>query len=147
MQQLTYQSPLSTRYASKEMSQIFSPQFKYSTWRKLWVALAEAESELGLPISEAQIAELNAHIQDIDFSLADAYEKQLQHDVMAHIHAYGDQCPEARAIIHLGATSCYVTDNTDIIQMREGLKLLLTKLSKVIRQLKEFAKKTKSWLV
>ncbi len=135
-----YQSPLSVRYASKEMSELFSAQYKHSTWRKLWAALAEGQKELGLPITNAQIAELNAHIEDIDFERVNTYENQLHHDVMAHIHAYGDQCPEARPIIHLGATSCYLTDNTDLIQMREGFKLLLPKLKTVIRQLCQFAK-------
>lgn len=135
----SYQSPLSARYASQEMSSLFSAQYKHSTWRKLWIALAEAEQELGLPISPIQIVELKAHADDIDFDAVAIYEKQLHHDVMAHIHAYGDQCPEARAIIHLGATSCYVTDNTDLIQMREGLGLLIPKLALVIKQLSRFA--------
>lgn len=136
-----YQSPLVTRYASQEMSYLFSAQFKHVTWRKLWIALAEAEAELGLPITPQQIQELKQHQDTIDFVLAAQYEKQFNHDVMAHIHTYGDQCPLARPIIHLGATSCYVTDNTDLIQMREGLTLLIKRLETVIKQLMEFAKK------
>lgn len=134
-----YESPLSVRYASSEMSNTFSPIFKYSTWRQLWVALAEAESELGLPVSKHQIEELSRHIHTIDFTVADKYEKELQHDVMAHIQAYGDQCPVARPIIHLGATSCFVTDNGDLIQMRQGFQLLLSKLKTIIQQLSQFA--------
>jgi len=139
----TYQSPLAGRYASPEMKRLFSSQFKHSTWRKLWVALAEAEQELGLPISGDQINELRNHIDQIDFQLVADYEKDLQHDVMAHIHAYGDLCPSARPIIHLGATSCFVTDNADLIQMKEGIRQLLFKLEKVIEQLSEFALKHK----
>lgn len=139
-----YQSPLSHRYASKEMNELFSPHYKYSTWRKLWVALAEVQKELGLPITNSQIAQLKSHVEDIDFAIADGYEKQVHHDVMAHILAYGDQCPEAKPIIHLGATSCYVTDNTDLIQMREGLGILLPKLKSVIKQLSQFALKHRS---
>lgn len=116
-----YENPLCTRYASKEMKHIFSADVKFSTWRKLWIALAEAEMELGLDITEEQIAEMKEHIYDIDYEAADKYEHKLRHDVMAHIHAYGDVCPNARPIIHLGATSCYVGDNTDIIQMRDAL--------------------------
>ncbi|MCA9170257.1 MAG: adenylosuccinate lyase, partial [Planctomycetales bacterium] len=110
-----YQNPLNSRYASTEMSHLWGPQRKFSTWRRLWVALAEAEAELGLDITAAQIESLRAHLDDIDFTAAEAYERKLRHDVMAHVHAYGDACPDARAIIHLGATSCYVTDNTDLI--------------------------------
>src|SRR5581483_1351398 len=110
------------------MSALWSPQTKHSTWRKLWVALAEAERELGLDISQAQIDELRAHVEDIDFAAAAKYERQLRHDVMAHVHTYGDACPSARPIIHLGATSCYVTDNSDLILMRRGLELLRGKL-------------------
>lgn len=134
-----YQSSLVTRYASSQMSEIFSAQYKYSTWRKLWVALAEAEAELGLPISQEQIHELKSFIDKIDFSLAQKYESEVHHDVMAHIHAYGDQCPGARPIIHWGATSCYVTDNTDLLQIREGIKILLETLKKAIKQLAKFA--------
>ncbi len=137
----SYQSPLTNRYASAEMNRIFSAQFKYSTWRRLWVALAQAELTLGLPISRDQIAQMSEHIENIDFELAEKYEKELHHDVMAHIHAFGDQCPLARPIIHLGATSCYLTDNTDIIQMRDALQILIYKLVRVINQLAEFAQK------
>jgi adenylosuccinate lyase len=135
----TYQSPLSTRYASGEMQAIFSDQFKYSTWRRLWIALAQAEMELGLPITKDQVAALTKYAENINFEAATEHEKSLQHDVMAHIHAYGDQCPQARPIIHLGATSCYVTDNTDIIQMRKALQILTAKLVQVLQQLAHFA--------
>lgn len=135
-----YQSPLSSRYASTEMLKVFSSQYKYSTWRRLWLTLAEAQKCLGLPISEEQIQELAAHVDTVNFAEAENYEKKLQHDVMAHIHAYGDQCPLARAIIHLGATSCYVTDNTDLIQMRAAMQILSDKLRRVISQLADFAR-------
>jgi len=134
-----YDNPLISRYASRDMSRLWSPQVRHSTWRKLWVALAEAERELGLEISAEQIAELKAHVDDIDFAAAAAYEKRLRHDVMAHVHAYGDVCPTARPIIHLGATSCYVTDNTDLLLMRQGLELLVGKLAAVIDHLARFA--------
>lgn len=134
-----YHSPLSNRYASEEMSALFSPHFKFTTWRKLWIALAKAQKTLGLPITDQQIAHMQNAIENIDFSTAEEYEKKFRHDVMAHIHAFGDLCPDARGIIHLGATSCYVTDNTDLIQMREGLKILRNKLLQVIRQLHPFA--------
>jgi adenylosuccinate lyase len=134
-----YDNPLISRYASRDMSRLWSPQVRHSTWRKLWVALAEAERELGLEITAAQIAELRAHVDDIDFAAAAAYEKRLRHDVMAHVHAYGDICPTARPIIHLGATSCYVTDNTDLLLMRQGLELLIGKLAAVIDHLARFA--------
>jgi adenylosuccinate lyase len=134
-----YDNPLIGRYASVEMSHLWSPQVKHSTWRRLWVALAEAEAELGLDISRRQIDELRAHVDDIDFVAAARYEKQLRHDVMAHVHAYGDVCPTARPIIHLGATSCYVTDNTDLILMRRGLELLQSKLVATIDGLARFA--------
>lgn len=134
-----YQSPLSQRYASDEMSLIFSPYYKYHTWRKLWIALAKAQKALGLPITDKQIAALEKAAEKIDHSQAEAYEKKFRHDVMAHIHAFGDQCPEARGVIHLGATSCFVTDNTDLIQMRDALQLLRNKLVQVIRQLRSFA--------
>jgi adenylosuccinate lyase len=137
----TYQSPLAERYASHSMQHIFSPNFKYSTWRRLWVALAQAQLTLGLPVTQEQIAEMSAHIEDIDFAAVAKYEKLLKHDVMAHIYAYGDQCPLARPIIHLGATSCYVTDNTDIIQIRDGLQILIIKIVQVIRQLSDFSRK------
>lgn len=139
-----YENPLISRYASAEMSRLWSEQRKHSTWRKLWVALAEAEAELGLPITPQQIAELRAHTDDIDFTVARAYEKKLRHDVMAHVHAYGDVCPSARAIIHLGATSCYVTDNTDLILLREGLQMVARRLAGVIQSLAAFAKTHRS---
>jgi adenylosuccinate lyase len=134
-----YDNPLISRYASPEMSALWSPQRKFSTWRRLWVALAEAEAELGLPISRQQIDELRAHMDDIDFAAAARYERKLRHDVMAHVHAYGDLCPQARPIIHLGATSCYVTDNTDLLLLREGLELLRGRLAAVIDALAAFA--------
>ena len=121
------------------MSWLFSPQYKFQTWRRLWVALAEAEAEVGLDISQEQIAELRAHIEDINFAVAEAQEKKLRHDVMAHIYAYGEQCPKARGIIHLGATSAFVGDNTDLIQMREGLQLVRTRLVNVMEALAQFA--------
>jgi adenylosuccinate lyase len=136
-----YHSPLSHRYASEEMSYLFSPYYKVLTWRKLWIALARAQKHLGLPITDAQILSLETHCKQIDFERAEAHEKTMRHDVMAHIHTFGEQCPEARAILHLGATSCYVTDNTDLIQMREALLLLRNKTVQVIRQLSLFAEK------
>jgi adenylosuccinate lyase len=135
----TYENPLITRYSSRQMSQIWSAQTKHSTWRRLWVALAEAERELGLDISEAQIAQLREHVDDIDFDNADRHERQLRHDVMAHVHAYRDQCPDAGGIIHLGATSCYVTDNTELIQIRSSLQLIRKRLVRVIDRLARFA--------
>lgn len=135
----SYQSPLSSRYASDQMLEIFSPNKKFSTWRRLWVALARAEMELGLPVTSAQVAELEAHLTDIDYEAAAQWEKKLRHDVMAHIHAYGQLCPNAMPIIHLGATSCYVGDNTDIILMREGLELIRDELVQTIQKLGEFA--------
>lgn len=134
-----YQSPLSERYASKEMQYIFSPDKKFKTWRKLWIALAETEKELGLPITDEQIAELKAHAEDINYDVAKAREKEVRHDVMSHVYAYGVQCPKAKGIIHLGATSCYVGDNTDIILMTEALQLVRRKLLNVIRELADFA--------
>jgi adenylosuccinate lyase len=128
------------RYASPEMAQLFSPPFKYATWRRLWVALARAQKRLGLPITDVQIQALEARVEAIDFDRAAEYEKRFRHDVMAHIHAYADVCPEARPIIHLGATSCFVTDNTDLIQMRQGLRLLAAKTVSVIRSLATFAR-------
>lgn len=136
---LNYDNPLIARYASQEMSHLWGPQRKFSTWRRLWVALAEAESELGLPITAEQIAELKAHLDDIDFGVAADYEKKLRHDVMAHVHTYGDVCPNARGIIHLGATSCYVTDNTDTILLREAMQLIRKRLVTVIDRLAKFA--------
>ncbi len=139
-----YQSPLSERYASREMQYIFSPQKKFTTWRSLWIALAETEKELGLPITDEQIEELKAHRDDINFEAAKEREKQVRHDVMSHVYAYGLQCPKAKGIIHLGATSCYVGDNTDIILMTEALKLVRKKLINVIDELAKFAKQYKS---
>jgi len=136
-----YENPLISRYASTEMSQLFSPQHKHSTWRRLWVSLAEAEAELGLPVSSEQIAQLKEHVDDIDFKVAAKYERELRHDVMAHVHAYGDQCPDARPIIHLGATSCFVTDNTDLILHRQALQLVCSRLAAVIHSLAVFAEK------
>ncbi|WP_443715634.1 adenylosuccinate lyase [Ruminococcus bromii] len=148
----TYESPLSARYASKEMQYIFSPEMKYifspdkkfRTWRKLWIALAESEKELGLPITQEQIDELKAHAEDINYEVAQEREKIVRHDVMSHVYAYGVQCPNAKGIIHLGATSCYVGDNTDIIIMTEGLKLIRNKLITVIRNLSKFADEYKA---
>ena len=134
-----YTSPLSERYASKEMQYIFSPDMKFQTWRKLWVALAEAEMELGLPITKEQIQELKDNEKDINYEVAKAREKEVRHDVMSHVYAYGVQCPKAKGIIHLGATSCYVGDNTDIIIMTEALKLVKKKLLNVLSKLAAFA--------
>jgi adenylosuccinate lyase len=134
-----YENPLIRRYASPEMSRLWGDQKKFRTWRQLWVWLAEAEAELGLPISPAQIDELRRTIDNIDFAAAEAHEHRLRHDVMAHVHAYGDQCPQARGIIHLGATSCYVTDNADLMLMRDGLNILAGRLAAVIDQLGTFA--------
>ena len=138
-----YVSPLCERYADEKMQKIFSPDNRYSTWRKLWVALAESEKQLGLNITDAQIEELKAHIYDIDYEKEAEYESKLRHDVMAHIYAYGDVCPDARAIIHLGATSCYVTDNADILLMREGLCEIRTLLVNAIAAVSDFAEKYK----
>ena len=138
-----YVSPLSERYASKEMQYIFSPDMKFRTWRKLWIALAETEKELGLPITQEQIDELKAHKDDINYDVAKERERQVRHDVMSHVYAYGVQCPKAKGIIHLGATSCYVGDNTDIIVMTEALKLVKKKLVNVIAELAKFAEKYK----
>ena len=139
-----YQSPLSERYASKEMQYIFSPDKKFRTWRKLWIALAETEKELGLPITQEQIEELKAHAEDINYDVAKAREKEVRHDVMSHVYAYGVQCPKAKGIIHLGATSCYVGDNTDIIVMTEALRLVRKKLINVIAELADFAEQYRS---
>jgi adenylosuccinate lyase len=136
-----YENPLISRYASREMATLWGDQRKFSTWRRLWVALAEAEAELGLPVTKAQIAELRAHTDDIDFDAAEQYERKLRHDVMAHVHAYGDLCPAARPIIHLGATSCYVTDNTDLILIREALQMVAGRLATAIVALADFAQK------
>ena len=139
-----YQSPLSERYASKEMQYIFSPDMKFKTWRKLWIALAESEMELGLNITQEQVDELKAHADDINYDVAKEREKLVRHDVMSHVYAYGVQCPKAKGIIHLGATSCYVGDNTDIIVMTEALKLVRKKLINVINELAKFADKYKN---
>lgn len=138
-----YESPLNSRYASKEMKYIFSSDMKFKTWRKLWIALAEAEKELGLNITDEQIEELKANQNNINYEVAEAREKEVRHDVMSHVYAYGVQCPKAKGIIHLGATSCYVGDNTDIILMTEGLKLIHKKIVNVIKYLKDFALKYK----
>ncbi len=140
----TYESPLSSRYASDEMLRLFSADKKFSTWRCLWVALARGEMELGLPVTAEQVAELEAHLDDINYDSAAQWERKLRHDVMAHIHAYGEQCPKAMPIIHLGATSCYVGDNTDLILMREGLGLIRDKLVRVLAVLADFSDKYKS---
>ena len=139
-----YVSPLSERYASKEMQYIFSPDMKFKTWRKLWIALAETEKELGLPITEEQIEELKAHAEDINYDVAKERERVVRHDVMSHVYAYGQQCPKAKGIIHLGATSCYVGDNTDIIIMREALRLVRKKLINVMAELAKFADEWKN---
>jgi len=139
-----YQSPLSERYASKEMQYIFSPDMKFRTWRKLWIALAETEKELGLNITQEQIDELKEYAEDINYDVAKEREKKVRHDVMSHVYAYGVQCPKAKGIIHLGATSCYVGDNTDIIVMTEALKLAKRKLVNVIAKLAKFANKYKA---
>jgi adenylosuccinate lyase len=139
-----YESPLSKRYASSEMQYLFSDENKFRTWRRLWIALAEAERELGLPITEQQIAELKEHADDINYDVAAAREKEVRHDVMAHVYAYGEQCKNARGIIHLGATSCYVGDNTDLIIMYDALRLILSKLVNSVALLARFADKYKS---
>ncbi len=134
-----YKSPLCSRYASREMQELFSEDTKFKTWRKLWIALAEAEKELGLPITDEQLDELRANVDNINYDVARAKEKEVRHDVMSHVHAYGEQCPKAKGIIHLGATSCYVGDNTDLILANEGLKLIHKKLICVIAALSDFA--------
>ena len=140
-----YSNPLSERYASKEMQEIFSQDKKFRTWRRLWIALAETEMELGLDrISKEQIDEMKAHQDDINYDVAREREKLVRHDVMSHVYAYGVQCPKAAGIIHLGATSCYVGDNTDIIIMTEALKLVKKKLINVVAELADFAEKYKS---
>lgn len=139
-----YQSPLSQRYASKEMQALFSNDKKFTTWRRLWIALAESEKELGLDITEEQIEELKAHALDINYDVAKAREKEVRHDVMSHVYAYGVQCPKAKGIIHLGATSCYVGDNTDLIIMHEALELVQKKIVNVLEKLEEFALKYKN---
>ena len=139
-----YETPFSSRYASPEMQYLFSPDNKFRTWRRLWIALAEAERELGLPITEEQIAEMKSHAEDINYDVAAAREKEVRHDVMAHVYAYGQQCPSARGIIHLGATSCYVGDNTDLIIQYEALRLILKKLVNAVALLSRFADQYKS---
>lgn len=134
-----YQSPLGQRYASQDMLFLFSPQYKHSTWRRLWIVLAEEQRKLGLSISQQQIQELKDHVDSIDFERAAEWEKSLRHDVMAHVHTYGEQCPLAKPIIHLGATSCYVTDNSELIQLRSGMRILQKKLVQLLKQLKRFA--------
>ena len=140
----SYISPFSTRYASKEMQFIFSEDNKFRTWRKLWIALAKAEKKQGLDITDEQIAELEAHADDINYDDAQRREKECRHDVMSHVYAYGLQCPKAAGIIHLGATSCYVGDNTDVIIMREGLQVVRRKLLNVMNLLANFADKYKA---
>lgn len=135
----TYSNPLAGRYASEAMRFNFSPQKKFTTWRKLWLALAESERELGLPISEEQIDELRATVDELNLEVAEEYERKLRHDVMSHVHAWGDQCPKARGILHLGATSCYVTDNTDAILLRDGVRMIRRQLVSLIKHLREFA--------
>lgn len=139
-----YENPLISRYASRDMAKLWSDQTKHGTWRRLWLALAETEKELGLDITDAQITEMKAHLDDIDFAAAAKYEKALRHDVMAHVHTFGDVCPTARPIIHLGATSCYVTDNTDLILMKRGLTLLAERLATVIDKFASFSAKHRS---
>ena len=138
-----YVSPLSTRYASREMQYLFSEEHKFRTWRKLWIALARAEHQLGLPITDEQIAELESHADDVNFEVAQEREKQVRHDVMSHVYAYGQQCPNAAGIIHLGATSCYVGDNTDVLILRDASKLVLKKAAQVLRNLSAFARQYK----
>ena len=140
----TYESPLSSRYASKEMKFLFSPDMKFRTWRRLWIALAEAEKELGLPVTQEQIDEMKQHQDEINYEVAQAREKEVRHDVMAHVYAFGVQCPKAAPIIHLGATSCYVGDNTDVIVMTEALRLVRDKLVRVLRVLSGFAEEYRS---
>ena len=144
MSRNTYESPLSSRYADQEMKFLFSPDFKFSTWRRLWIALAESEMELGLPVTQEQIDEMKQHVTDINYEVAEAREKVVRHDVMSHVYAFGQQCPKAMPIIHLGATSCYVGDNTDIIIMTEALRVVRRKLVDVIRVLAHFADEQKS---
>ena len=141
MNESAYVSPFSSRYASKEMSYLFSAKYKIITFRRLWISLAKAQRQMGLPIEKEQISQMEKHLEKIDFAAADAYEKQFRHDVMAHIHAFGDECPDAKPIIHLGATSCFVTDNADLIQFKEALHLLLGKLVYVLKLLAHFAAK------
>uniref|UniRef100_A0A673FX11 Adenylosuccinate lyase n=1 Tax=Sinocyclocheilus rhinocerous TaxID=307959 RepID=A0A673FX11_9TELE len=138
---MKYRSPLVSRYASKEMAYNFSDRNKFTTWRRLWLYLAKAEKELGLPITDAQVSEMESHLEDIDFVMAAEEERKLRHDVMAHVHTFAHCCPTAAPIIHLGATSCYVGDNTDLIMLRDGFDILLPKLARVIDRLANFAEK------
>ena len=140
----SYESPFCTRYASDEMQFVFSADKKFTTWRKLWVALARAEMKLGLPVTQQQVEQLEANVDNIDYEVADERERLVRHDVMAHVYAYGEVCPDAKGIIHLGATSCYVGDNTDIIIMRDALKIVRRKLINVIAQLSDFAMEYKA---
>lgn len=139
----TYQNPLTQRYASREMQQIFSPETKFRTWRRLWIALAEAEKELGLNISQEQIEEMRANQDNINYEVAARREAEVRHDVMAHVYAFGEQCPSAKPIIHLGATSAYVVDNTDLILMHRALSLIKAKVVSTINALAEFAQRYK----
>ena len=139
----SYISPLSTRYASKEMQYLFSDEHKFRTWRRLWIALAKAEQQLGLPITDAQIAELTAHAEDVNYEVAEERERLVRHDVMSHVYAYGQQCPAAAGIIHLGATSCYVGDNTDVLILRDAARIILRKSAQVLRNLAAFARQYK----
>jgi len=139
MERNIYENPLTSRYASPEMSFVWSPQKKFGTWRRLWIALAAAEQKLGLGISDEQLEEMRANAEDINFEVAEAKEKELRHDVMSHVHAFGDQCPKAKPIIHLGATSCFVTDNTELVQIRESLVIVRERLVAIIDALREFA--------
>ena len=140
----SYVSPLSTRYASAEMQHIFSENFKFRTWRRLWIALAKAEKQLGLDVTQEQIDELEAHKDDINYDVAEERERLVRHDVMSHVYAYGQLCPKAAGIIHLGATSCYVGDNTDVVILREASRLILKKAGQVLKNLAAFAEKYKS---
>lgn len=134
-----YITPLSTRYASKEMNEVWSSDSKYSTWRKLWIALAETEKELGIDITDEQINEMKSHVNDIDYDIVKQREKECRHDVMAHVYEFGTKCPSAKGIIHLGATSCFVTDNADVILMNEAIEIIKEKLILVIKNLRDFA--------
>lgn len=140
----SYESPLVGRYASKEMSYIWSPHFKFTTWRKLWISLAICEKELGLDITDEQIAEMQANVENINYDVAEAKEKELRHDVMSHIFAYGTLCPKAKPIIHLGATSCYVGDNSELIMLKEAMLLVKRKLLHLMDGLKKFALENKA---
>src|SRR5690349_23078616 len=139
-----YTSPLAERYASRAMLELWSPQVRHGLWRRLWLALAEAERELGVPIPDAALDEMRAHLDDIDFAAVAAYEKRFRHDVMAHVHAFGDVAPAAKKVIHLGATSAYVTDNADVILMRRGMEILRGRIVEALRSLAAFAKQWKN---